>query len=110
MTGNILLNHPRRLLTSSNRRIFERFSNRFMKNVLLTGVTMLLGFAGFCQQKVVADKIIGIVGDKIVLKSEIFIANEDIKRQGGQEQNDCACLLYTSPSPRDRQKSRMPSS
>ena len=22
----------------------------------------------------------------------------------------CACLLYTSPSPRDRQKSRMPSS
>ena len=23
---------------------------------------------------------------------------------------DCVCLLYTSPSPRDRQKSRMPSS
>ena len=23
---------------------------------------------------------------------------------------DCSCLLYTSPSPRDRQKSRMPSS
>ena len=22
----------------------------------------------------------------------------------------CSCLLYTSPSPRDRQKSRMPSS
>ena len=25
-------------------------------------------------------------------------------------QNTCGCLLYTSPSPRDRQKSRMPSS
>ena len=25
-------------------------------------------------------------------------------------QNDAICLLYTSPSPRDRQKSRMPSS
>ena len=25
-------------------------------------------------------------------------------------ENDHACLLYTSPSPRDRQKSRMPSS
>ena len=24
--------------------------------------------------------------------------------------NSCTCLLYTSPSPRDRQKSRMPSS
>ena len=28
---------------------------------------------------------------------------------GGQEQTE-TCLLYTSPSPRDRQKSRMPSS
>ena len=53
---------------------------------------MLLGFAGFCQQKVVADKIIGIVGDKIVLKSELYLANEDIRRQGGQEQSDCAIL------------------
>ena len=28
----------------------------------------------------------------------------------GYEGNPCNCLLYTSPSPRDRQKSRMPSS
>ena len=27
-----------------------------------------------------------------------------------QEESSKACLLYTSPSPRDRQKSRMPSS
>ena len=27
-----------------------------------------------------------------------------------QNRNDLTCLLYTSPSPRDRQKSRMPSS
>src|SRR6185437_800373 len=63
-----------------------------MKNIYLTGLFMLLGFAGFCQQKVVADKIIGIVGDKIVLKSELYLANEDIRRQGGQEQSDCAIL------------------
>jgi peptidyl-prolyl cis-trans isomerase SurA len=63
-----------------------------MKNVLITGLAVLLGFAGFGQEKVVADKIVGIVGDKIVLKSEIFIANEDIKRQGGLEQNECAIL------------------
>ena len=32
-------------------------------------------------------------------------------RINGQVQIDlCSCLLYTSPSPRDRQKSRMPSS
>lgn len=63
-----------------------------MKNVLISALAMFLGFAGFAQEKVVADKIVGIVGDKIVLKSEIFIANEDIKRQGGIEQNDCAIL------------------
>ena len=28
----------------------------------------------------------------------------------GQTSTDMICLLYTSPSPRDRQKSRMPSS
>jgi peptidyl-prolyl cis-trans isomerase SurA len=63
-----------------------------MKNIYLTGLFVLLGFAGICQQKVVADKIIAIVGDKIVLKSEIFLANEDIRRQGGQEQSDCDLL------------------
>ena len=31
-------------------------------------------------------------------------------RKEQEWQNKCSCLLYTSPSPRDRQKSRMPSS
>ena len=31
-------------------------------------------------------------------------------RIGGIDTEDGSCLLYTSPSPRDRQKSRMPSS
>ena len=30
--------------------------------------------------------------------------------QGNQSETGWTCLLYTSPSPRDRQKSRMPSS
>ena len=30
--------------------------------------------------------------------------------EGGFNADDWICLLYTSPSPRDRQKSRMPSS
>ena len=36
----------------------------------------------------------------------IQVARDTIKRIG----YDNTCLLYTSPSPRDRQKSRMPSS
>ena len=33
-----------------------------------------------------------------------------LERQGFKVERGVACLLYTSPSPRDRQKSRMPSS
>ena len=36
------------------------------------------------------------------------ITFEEIKEKTGK--NESHCLLYTSPSPRDRQKSRMPSS
>jgi len=63
-----------------------------MKKLLFAAFPLLVATAGMAQQKVVADKIVGIVGDKIVLKSEIFIANEDIKRQGGQEQDGCMIL------------------
>ena len=31
-------------------------------------------------------------------------------KHGNKDNFDYTCLLYTSPSPRDRQKSRMPSS
>jgi peptidyl-prolyl cis-trans isomerase SurA len=63
-----------------------------MNKLLFAAFPLLMASAAMAQQKVVADKIVGIVGDKIVLKSEIFIANEDIKRQGGQEQDPCTIL------------------
>lgn len=44
------------------------------------------------QQKVVADKIAGIVGDKIILKSELALANSDLVRNGGQTQDECILL------------------
>ena len=47
--------------------------------------------------------IIGIAAI-IAIVSTIQGTNEQI------EKNLIGCLLYTSPSPRDRQKSRMPSS
>jgi peptidyl-prolyl cis-trans isomerase SurA len=63
-----------------------------MKKVLLAGIGVFCCLAGFSQQKVVADKIVGIVGDKIILKSEIYVAAEDIQRQGGQAQDNCTLL------------------
>lgn len=63
-----------------------------MKNFFLLFVTFFAGLASFSQQKIVADKIVGIVGDKIILKSEISTAIGDIVRQGGQAPEDCNVL------------------
>ena len=52
-----------------------------MKKLLLAGFFLSICLISFSQSKIVADKISGIVGDKIILKSEIIIANEDIKRR-----------------------------
>lgn len=43
--------------------------------------------------RVLADKIAGIVGDKIVLKSEIINYIDDIKRQGGEVPPNAECFL-----------------
>ena len=45
----------------------------------------------------------------VTLEHLLFSMLED-KKFNGIVKNYGACLLYTSPSPRDRQKSRMPSS
>ena len=45
----------------------------------------------------------------VVLFSVMVIADE-VASQLAQAMTCYLCLLYTSPSPRDRQKSRMPSS
>ena len=46
-----------------------------------------------------------------VMKAVVVRIRKDIKRPDGSViRFDNNCLLYTSPSPRDRQKSRMPSS
>jgi len=55
-------------------------------------ISLCACLVSFSQVKVVADKISGIVGDKIILNSEIVNANEDIKRQGGQAQDNCLLL------------------
>jgi len=65
-----------------------------MKKALLF-MTMLLGivFAQAQTARVLADKIAGIVGDKIVLRSEIINYIDDIKRQGGEAPPDAECYL-----------------
>ncbi|MBI3138374.1 MAG: peptidylprolyl isomerase [Sphingobacteriales bacterium] len=44
-------------------------------------------------QKVIADKIAGIVGDKIILQSDIRNSLADISRQGGTVPENAECML-----------------
>src|ERR1700733_5886461 len=55
-----------------------------MRQIILSFIFLLSAAAAFAQpQKVVADKVVGIVGDKIILKSEI--TNEILDRQRRNE-------------------------
>lgn len=45
------------------------------------------------QHKVVADKIIGIVGDKVILQSDVTNAIADLQRQGTQLPDDANCYI-----------------
>ena len=64
-----------------------------MKYFILFAFFGFGGISCFSQQKIVADKIVGIVGDKIVLKSEIVQAIGDVVRNGGQAPEDCTVLV-----------------
>jgi len=69
-----------------------------MKRLLLFAFSLLaISHSSFAQpKKVVADRIVAQVGDKIILRSEIFNAIADYKRQGQEAQlpanAECAFL------------------
>ncbi|MBA3674522.1 MAG: peptidylprolyl isomerase, partial [Chitinophagaceae bacterium] len=52
-----------------------------MKKFYLTAFFSLVILCVFAQKKVLADKIIATVGDKVVLKSEIENSILDMQRQ-----------------------------
>ena len=88
-----------------------------MKTIILgppgTGkTTTLLNLVDQFIQQGVRPKQIGYFS--FTKKAATEAANRAAEKFGLDVDNDLAffrtCLLYTSPSPRDRQKSRMPSS
>jgi peptidyl-prolyl cis-trans isomerase SurA len=65
-----------------------------MKKAFLSAMLLLGALLANAQTaRVLADKIAGIVGDKIVLRSEIYNYIDDIKRQGGEVPPDAECFL-----------------
>ena len=62
-------------------------------NIALSFLLLLLTFAAHAQpKKVVADKIIAVVGNKIILKSDIENSIIDMQRQGMDVPQDAFCL------------------
>lgn len=65
-----------------------------MKHLFLFSAVVIGTFSAFAQQKrVVADKIVGKVNDRIILQSDIFNAIADAQRQGGQLPANPGCIL-----------------
>ncbi len=60
---------------------------------LLLAVNLLICMTAFAQaKKLVADKIIAVVGDKIILKSDIDNSIQDMERQGMEVPSNARCL------------------
>jgi hypothetical protein len=96
---NMLKSFPK-LPAHSPNAIFTAIMNIGMKKVLMFFVYVLV-LSGVQQvtaqtKKVVADKIIGKVGDRIILQSDIINAINDIQRQGGEVPENADCLLMES--------------
>lgn len=64
-----------------------------MKKLYLTALFSLVFISLFAQKKVLADKIIATVGDKVVLKSEIENSISDMQRQNIEMPPNAKCLL-----------------
>ncbi|RYZ44838.1 MAG: hypothetical protein EOO14_26495 [Chitinophagaceae bacterium] len=65
-----------------------------MKKFFLLFAFALAAATSFAQpQKVVADKIIAVVGDRIILKSDVTNAIADMTRQGMQVPENANCTV-----------------
>jgi len=65
-----------------------------MRKIFLVLLSISLAVVSQAQSaKVLADKIVGILGDKIVLKSDLANYIDDIKRKGGEIPADAECIL-----------------
>ena len=66
----------------------------FMKKILFFGLMLLAVNAASAQSaRLLADKIVAIVGDKIVLRSDLVNYIEDMKRGGNDVPENADCFI-----------------
>jgi peptidyl-prolyl cis-trans isomerase SurA len=68
-------------------------SLRMAKNYLVVAFILLATVGQAQSAKLLVDKIVGVLGDKIVLKSDLSNYMDDIKRKGGEIPKDAECVL-----------------
>ena len=93
-----------------------RFSRQIMlpemdvagQQKLVDATVLIVGMGGLGSPAAMYLAAAG-VGHLIIADDDI-VELTNLQRQIAHEYRNLGCLLYTSPSPRDRQKSRMPSS
>ncbi len=65
-----------------------------MRKALTIVASLFLSFSGLAQpQKVVADKIVGIVGDKIILRSDVYNEIQDKQRRNEPVPENAPCSI-----------------
>ena len=64
-----------------------------MKKLLFVFLTLIATSAVFSQRPVVADKIVGIVGDKIILQSDVYNDINDRKRRNEPVPPNAECYI-----------------
>lgn len=68
-------------------------SLRMAKNYLVVAFILMATVGQAQSAKLLVDKIVGVLGDKIVLKSDLSNYMDDIKRKGGEIPKDAECVL-----------------
>ena len=80
------------------------FEDKFYINSYDITLSLLVETDSIREQNIAMDRVTHFLSE--VLQNSILVYNKDKESIDKYR----TCLLYTSPSPRDRQKSRMPSS
>jgi peptidyl-prolyl cis-trans isomerase SurA len=64
-----------------------------MKKIYIFALVVLIAKIGIAQKGIVGDRIIAIIGDKIILESDIKNRLDDMKRSGAEIPANAQCLM-----------------
>lgn len=64
-----------------------------MKKVYIYTLCTILALQSIAQKGVIADKIIAVIGDKIILESDIKNRLDDMKRNGAEIPPNASCMM-----------------